>query len=896
MRLLRPDVAGDCDAAEYGGKARGLWELLRDGLDVPRFLALPAAAFDQHLARVDGEGALASALADLAQGDEEALGDRLREAILAEPMDADLRDELLAAIHADLGHVSLAVRSSAVGEDGAEHSFAGQHDSILDVDGDDAVVGAVLRCWASAFTARALAYRRLHGIGLDPVRMGVVVQPMVGGEVSGVMFTVHPVTGDRDHVLISAVFGLGEGIVSGELDADGHVVHRISGIIETEVADKEERVVGDGAGTRREPLPEEKRTARCLTDTQVRHLADLGVTLHARRGAPQDVEWTLEGDRLWLLQSRPITALPPPPATAEDAGTIWDNSNIIESYTGVTSPLTFSFAKRAYEIVYRQFHDIVGVPADVIEDNADLYPNILGLLRGRVYYNLINVYRLIALLPGFEFNKPLLEQMMGLKDVADYAPERPPVPPARRYLVELPRLLRTAAQFGYQIVTVERRVADFFSLFEEVIDDYGDADFRAMEPMDLARCYEDMERRLLWNWKVPIVNDFAVMIFYGVLRSVTEKWGIDESGSLHHELLCGEGGLMSTEPAKAALRVALRIHDDPAVAELFRTASPDELSTALRERQPPSEVWEWIDDYLDRFGYRCVGELKLEERSLKDDPAVLMASLQGYVGGDPPDPDELDRRERDKRRKAEQTADAALAGRPLRRTAYHWLLRKARASVRDRENMRFCRTRIFGLSRDLFRGLGWQLHRMGELADPEDVFHLTVPDLFDLVHGTSTCTDLRGLAAVRKAEFAAYAAEEDPADHLVTRGIPYRNNPMFAVETPGEAPGGDGTLAGTPCSPGTVRAPVRVVHTPRGEPPLDGEILVAARTDPGWVTLFPSASGLLIERGSPLSHSAVVARELGIPAIVGIGGLLATLESGQVVEMDGGAGTVKLDP
>jgi rifampicin phosphotransferase len=895
MTLLRSGGDGRCEPGEYGGKACGLWELVRDGHDVPPFLALPASAFVAHLRGADGDGTLSAALAGLEQGREEEVGERLRTAVEGWPMDPELGRELLAAHAAHLDGAAVAVRSSAVGEDGSEHSFAGQHDSFLHVDGETLIDG-VRRCWASAFTARALVYRRIHGIDLRQQRMGVVIQPMVDGQVSGVMFTVHPVSGDRDRLLISAVFGLGEGLVSGELDADSYEVHRISGRIDCQVADKGVQIVGIPGGTRRAPVADDRRNERCLTDGQARQLADIGVALHARRGAPQDVEWTLADDRLWLLQSRPITALPPPPAVPEDAGTIWDNSNIIESYTGVTSPLTFSFAKRAYEIVYRQFHDIVGVPAEVIEGNGDLYPNILGLLHGRVYYNLINVYRLIALLPGFEFNKPLLEQMMGLKDVAEFAPERPVSSPARRYLVELPRLLRTAATFGHQIATVDGRVDGFFELFEEVVDDYDDADFRAMDPADIARCYEDLERRLLWQWKVPIVNDFAVMIFYGVLRSLTDKWGIDDTGSLHHELLCGEGGLMSTEPAKAALRIALRIGEDPAVAKLFRSANPEALAAALANRQPESEVWDWIDDYLDRFGYRCVGELKLEERTLKDDPAVLMASLQGYLGGAPPDPDELDRRERDKRRAAEHRVDTALARRPLRRTVYRWFLKKARNSVRDRENMRFCRTRIFGLSRDLFRGLGWQLHRMGELADPDDVFYLTVPDLFDLVHGTSTCTDLRGLAAVRRAEFDGYRAEEDPADHLVTRGIPYRNNPMFAPPRIGEPPGADGALAGTPCSPGRVRAPVRVVRTPRGEPPLNGEILVAARTDPGWVTLFPSAAGLLIERGSPLSHSAVVARELGIPAIVGIGGLLEAVEAGQEVEMDGGAGTVRLDP
>ena len=901
MTVTRSGGVCPYEPSIHGGKAHGLGLLEREGLTVPPFIVLSADEFRAHLRRVGLR--VGDTLPDLDSGDDEAASARIRAAVEAVVLEPSLREALVAARREHLGSSQLAVRSSAVGEDSADLSFAGQHDTLLGIGDDDALERAVLRCWSSAFSVRALAYRRLRGLDPSDVAMGVVVQALVEGEVSGVMFTVHPVSGDRDRVLINAVFGLGEGVVSGELDADAYTVHRVSGEVQAQVAHKRQRVVGRAGGTRTEALPANLQRRPCLTDGQARELTDVGVALHARLGAPQDVEWTLHDGALVVLQTRPITALPPPPApddhddgSATGSGTIWDNSNIIESYTGVTSPLTFSFAQRAYEIVYRQFHDVVGVPADEIEANADLYPHILGLLRGRVYYNLINVYRLVALLPGFDFNKPLLEQMMGLKDVADYAPERPPSSTARRYLVELPRLVRNAVQFGRQVGTVEGKVPGFFELFEEVLDDHGDTDFRTLPPEDIARVYADLERRLLWQWKVPIVNDFAVMIFYGVLRSITEKWGLDDTGALHHELLCGEGGLMSTEPAKAALRIARELRDDPAAAELFRRADADELARALREREPPLEVWDWIDEYLERFGYRCVGELKLEERSLRDDPTPLLTSLQGYLAGTPPDPDELDRRERRKRRNAEARVAAALRARPLRRVAYGWLLRKARAAVRDRENLRFCRTRIFGLSRDLFRGLGWQLYRVGELASPDDVFYLTVDDLFGLVHGTSTCTDLRGLAAVRRAEFARYRAEDDPDDHIVTSGIPYRNNPFTSpAGTDGPALT-DGCLTGTPCSPGIARAPARVVRSPRGEPPLQGEILVASRTDPGWVTLYPGAAGLLIERGSPLSHSAVVARELGIPAVVGIGGLLDAIATGQTVEMDGGAGTVRIDP
>ena len=883
----------------FGGKAEALHRLDRLGFRVPRFFALPAEAFVDHLGHGGVGEAIDEILQGLEDGGEEEASERLVALVVGTEVRSEIRDEVVRAWKDHLEGVPAAVRSSALGEDSAEHSFAGQHDSLLNQRTADDVVAAVVACWASAFTARALAYRRMMGTEptLDLFHMGVVVQEMVPGEASGVAFSAHPVTGDRDEVLISAVYGLGEGVVSGELDADSFTVHRRTGRVRTEIAVKGEQIAAaDGGGTATVSVDDEAARAACLTDDQARRVADLVVRLQAVDGVLQDVEWTLAGDDLVLLQSRPITALPEPPAQDDPAGRIiWNNSNIIESYTGVTTPLTYSFAKHNYEIVYRQFHDLVGVAPEIIERNADLYPNFLGLIRGRIYYNLLNIYRLVALLPGFEFNKPLLEQMMGLKEVAEYAPPRPESSATRRYLVELPRLLRLGAGFAYHVGTVEKRVPGFFELFDEVFDEHGAKDFRDLPPSEVADCYADLERRLLRNWKVPIVNDFAVMIFYGVVRGLTTKWGIDDTESLHHELLCGEGGLMSTEPAKAALRLAVAIGDDAALAPLFAGADSDALRRAYEDRTPASPLWDRIDDYLEKFGYRCVGELKLEERSLRDDPVVLLQSLQGYLAGEVPDPDRLDAAEKNKRQQAEQQVAGALRGKPLKKIAFGWLLGKARASVRDRENLRFCRTRIFGLSRDLFRGLGWQLYRDGHLADPEDVFYLTTDEVFGFVHGTATCTDLRGLARVRRAEFDGFRGEDDPDDNIVTGGIPYHNNPL---RLPREAPvlPEDGSLVGIPCAPGHVRAPVRVVHNPRGEPRLEGEILVAARTDPGWVTLFPTAAGLLIERGSPLSHSAVVARELGIPAVVGIQGLMETVDSGQIVEMDGGTGRVLLDP
>lgn len=232
----------------------------------------------------------------------------------------------------------------------------------------------------------------------------------------------------------------------------------------------------------------------------------------------------------------------------------------------------------------------------------------------------------------------------------------------------------------------------------------------------------------------------------------------------------------------------------------------------------------------------------------------------------------------------------ALRWRPLRQLLFGWVAANARARVRDRENLRFERTRLFGRVRQIFVELGRKLHALDVLAEPRDVFYLEVNEVLGFLDGTASTTDLKGLVALRRTEFERYRKETPPADRFETRGVVHQGNSFqgkpAAVEADGE------TRRGLGCCPGVVRGPVRVVTDPRGVDLRQGEILVAERTDPGWIMLFPSAAGLLVERGSLLSHSAIVGGELGLPAVVSVAGVTRWLRDGDEVEMDGGSGVV----
>jgi pyruvate,water dikinase len=297
-----------------------------------------------------------------------------------------------------------------------------------------------------------------------------------------------------------------------------------------------------------------------------------------------------------------------------------------------------------------------------------------------------------------------------------------------------------------------------------------------------------------------------------------------------------------------------------------------------------------------------MNELKLEEPSLKDRPDFLFQVLKNYLQLDDEaiDLGRQDEREARLRATAEARAFGAIRGAlgPVRRRLFRRVLDNARLGVRNRENMRFARSRIYGLLRELINAMGGHLARAGVLDDPHDVYSLTIDEVWDFVKGTAVTTRLRELAALRKAEFDSYrsGALPRPDDRFETWGMACHRNRLHNwaadADRAGTDTAGSGGLHGTGCSPGVLTGPVRVVRSPRDDVSLNREILVAERTDPGWVPLYPAVSGLLIERGSILSHSAIVAREMGIPTIVGIPGLLAALHDGQIVTMDGSTGTV----
>ncbi|MBK9578540.1 MAG: phosphoenolpyruvate synthase [Fibrobacteres bacterium] len=826
-----------------GGKAGRILSMEREGFRVPKPLAISREAFEAQCS-------------DLTKA-----GNPTSESMRASMMDPALREALLASLPPDLGF-GYAVRSSAVGEDDAEHSFAGQFKTVLGAKASE-VHAAVLEVWASSFSVNAASYSRDAGRADAPLPMGVLIQPLLKPDHSGVAFGFDPVTGSRRTLAISSVQGLGEGLVSGELDAD------------------EFRLEGTKVRRVRQSATDASETSG-LTDAQVVEIGQLVRRLEQRWGAHQDVEWCLCDRALHLLQTRPATTMHRI-ADPSDHARLWESANIVESYPGISSPLTLSFVRDVYGSVYREFCRIMGVEESVIAANETSF-QMLGSLRGRIHYDLANWYRVLSLFPGYEINARFMEQMMGVREPLD-----PPLDLVRSKRHPWLRLMGSCWGMVRNWWTLPREVKAFHRRVDRVLETFFQtplADFTAQELVD---AYRHLERDLLQGWRAPLVNDFFAMIFHGVLRKNLSKMS-SEGERLANQLLGGEGGIVSTLPLESLRSIADRCGTDPG---LKTSALTDSATTFLSKLQQSPILWSLCQEHLARWGERCPGELKLESIPPSLDPVLFAAQLMAYVRMEARVVSEGAAQGTSPREAAQQELSRLVTGKTLRRLWIRWLVDRTRMLVKNRENLRFERTRAYGVVRRIFLELGTRLAREGRISSQRDVFFLTMPEIFDFVEGRGFTTDLPGLVALRKAEASRFAANELPSERPTTRGMGglclFESTKDQSLPTDSE-----GDLQGLGCSPGIVRARIRVVTDPSDAGDLTGRILVAVRTDPGWAPLFPQAMGILVERGSLLSHSAIVAREMGIPAVVSIPGLTARLCDGDLVEFDGGTGAIRI--
>jgi phosphohistidine swiveling domain-containing protein len=881
--VLKAAQAESAGEKRVGGKAMGLARLMDTGAAVPWWTVLPTEAFERHISRAGLADHIRSELAGLTRELIEDVGAGLARLVSEAPIDPELAIAVETAIR---GRRPLAVRSSVVGEDSTSGSYAGLFDSFLFLHDTESVLEAIKRCWGSVFNPAALAYRFELGEPLAAPATGVIVQEFVDGQVSGVVFTSNPVSERHDEALVSAAWGLGEGIVSGRCAADEYLCGHDGSERSATIADKDLQVApaAEGTGTREIPVHAVRHKIRALEPQQVRELVSASLAVARALGRPQDIEWTLRDGRLVFLQARPITTTAPPSPLGRRR-LVFDNSNIQESFNGVTTPLTFSVALRAYASVYEQTLRALGVHGEQLAAYLPVVRNMLGLVDGRVYYNINNWYRWLTPLPSFDRNKEDMEQMMGLQDPVDFI-EGTSLTTLEK-LRRLPAVLRVGLRLKREFRRIDPLVERFMARFEAQTAAI-DRDWLATARLDeLLALSDHVQREVVDRWVEPILNDIYVMTTAGRLRKLLERSRPPaQARELVTGLMSGEEAVASTEPTRRLMAVARAIRADAGLMHALSNGEPAEAFERLRDRSP--QVRARLDEFVRLFGDRCMGEMKLETISVRQDPSFIVQILRNFVDQPELDVEALERVERQRREDFEHQATAGLG--PWRRGQLRRAVEDARRGVAARERMRLARTRFVGLFRAIYLAAGERLHEADLLDDPRDVFYLTAEELEAFRDGTAVTTNLAALARLRKDEYAGYE-DEEPPHHFETFGSPYHGERLTPARD--VTAGNDRTLRGTGCSPGVVEAALHVVMSPHDDLDVGGKILTTRRTDPGWAPLFPTAAGLLIERGSILSHSAVLAREFGIPAVVGVPGLLDEVHHGDRVRLDGGAGIVE---
>ena len=729
-----------------GGKAFGLAKLEEARAPVPPWFVASADVFSAYLEKTELVSLIQTELDALSGLDldspsflpkVQSAANAVQTAIRGGHLPSILESNIAHALQ-KLGKGPYAVRSSMVGEDSAEHSFAGQLESFLFQRDALEVCQSLKECWASAYSDRALVYHLRAGLPLSNIRVAVVIQRMVDSDVSGVLFTANPLNGRRDEVLLTA-WGQGEGIVSGLCNTDEFVWRSTEAEVHSKVADKDIQVApapNGERGTIEIAVPNEKRIQRCLTPKQVDEICREAVRVAAHLGSPQDIEWTMETGTVYLVQSRPITSLPEPP-NVDGPRVIWDNSNIQESFNGVIAPLTFSIAERLYADVYGQTMAAMNIPRAVRDAHRPMLENMLGLIRGRVFYNINNWYAGLKLLPSFGRNKEDMEKMMGLEDPVDIVEDE--VLSFGEKLARLPSMLKLLIKMKLEFrrlpMTVEAFHRSFWDAYERV-DRKGLKNLSFSKLMDKLKL---IETDIAGNWHTPIINDFYVMMTNGTLgRFLTKKAKYSEPVSVQNALIAGEDGIESAMPTRILMGWARDARNIPELKELVHLPSAHESLEKIRQSFP--EFGARLDSYIERYGDRMMGEQKLEETSLREDPSFLISVVRNYMALDTLDPEKMVADEKALRASAEREVEARLG--VFGRWRFRRLIDQARQAVKNRENMRMNRSRVFGLMREVTTALGHRLYEAKKLNHPHDVFYLTVSELESYHQGRSTNANL----------------------------------------------------------------------------------------------------------------------------------------------------------
>ena len=829
--------------SEVGGKGQSLARLASAGVPVPNGFHVTTAAYDDFVAEHDLQQAIDAQLSSANESDVEATAgaaSAIEQLFRDRDIPSAIAAEVLQAYH-QLGSPAVAVRSSATAEDLPEASFAGQQETFLNISRDDQLLVAVCGCWASLWTPRAIGYRARHGISPEKISLAVVVQELIDADASGIIFTADPVTGDDTMIEINAAWGLGEAVVGGQVTPDTITVDRASGVImRTLINTKTIMTAMNSSGTASVPVPRQLQEAPAVPEQQARQLADLAITVEDLFKDPMDIEWCRRGDQLFILQARPITtAIHPDPWNDSRSGDfLWTNTNVGEAIPDVMTPITWS---------------MVQVFLTDAMATASIPPYVgYGRIGGRIYLN-VSVMRTLSSAVGVneERYRTLTEEVFGK------LPDDLEIPPVNVHRLEV---IRAVLPMGLHVLREARRdvkLLDAYLTAHPALCDHRRAEIAAVaRPLALA----DL-------WTKVLSPEFHRVSW--MLSAATRSSGASFiTTRMRLQRLVGDA-------AANALTAGLGAQAGQ-LASLGLLDGLDQLAAGEIDR----------DIFNRRYGHRGPHEFELSVPRPGEDPMWVDRQLAERA--------ETATSYRDLLAAQEQKRNEAWAEleqrHPVQATMLHRQLRGWAKISRDRERARSEVIRYFWVLR------AYAL-RAGELSGlGDDIFFLDKIEIVRVLNGETISPRL---IKQRRSAYQAYSAL--PPYPALIRGTfnpyawaadPNRRSDVFIEGSVNEA---DAAVHGFPGSAGVVEGRVRVLNDAADSAALlPGEVLVTMITNVGWTPLFPRAAAVITDVGAPLSHAAIVARELGIPAVVGCGNATMRLKTGDLVRVNGTAGTVEV--
>jgi len=828
-----------------GGKGASLAKLVNAGLPVPSGFHITTTAYQQFVTENALQPRILAALrdVDVAQPAHlEAASDQIRALFIEAPIPSNIAGAIRAAyLSLSAAPISVAIRSSATAEDLPDASFAGQQDTYLNIQGVDAVLYAVRRCWSSLWTARAIGYRMRRGIDPDTVSLAVVVQQLILAEAAGILFTANPLNGRREQLVINAAWGLGEAIVGGLVTPDTYTVAKTTGrLLNCEVADKQVMTIRTEQGTEEHPVAAAQRQAQVLNATQIAELARLAREIEALYGVPQDIEWCWAEGRGFIVQARPITALPPTPVTWEvPAGDIWmRGGGIMEFVTEPVSPLGITWVAPALDHASYQLGKRFGI------HDLTVWPLM----------HFSNGYVFVRLRPT-----PKPKHIFGLyRALRDHA----------RSLETWPEMLATYRQ----------RVARLSQSAPETLS-----------PRELWQRAQDLLAAGTDYWNAVSMIIRAVLQREGNFSKFYRR--VQRSGDPAPEVVL-RGHEMRPYEAECSIYALAQSARDLGLADLFTQTDSEPLAACAAH--PGGAIFlAQFQAHLEAYGYQFSSIDPLMP-TLSDDPQVVLLALRGYVQGQEAPSARLARMTAE--REAALTAlETRLPSRKFRKLTE--LLAQARDGARERETAMF----EFGLAwramrRDL-RELERRLVAAEALTALDDIYFMTVEEIeatVEALEARQTVAPLLTTVAQRRADWESWQGLQPPT-HL-----PEGSKPVwwwkYITPVPEVAPQVEGnTLTGLGVSPGKVTGIARVLATPSETAHFQaGDILVAHITTPAWTPLFTLAGGVVTDLGGALSHGGIVAREYGLPAVTGAGIATQRIRDGQTITVDGNTGRITL--